>query len=262
MSKAPERHGMASRSATLSVLFADVSGFTAVAQRMPPAELGAMMNLLFSHLTDEVRAHRGTLDKYIGDAVMAFWGAPLDDPQHARHAVQAALAMQARLPAIHAEMVARGWPALELNIGIHTGAVVVGDMGSRHRRAYTALGDAVNLAARLQAFSSRHGLGLVVGNTTRAACGDLPCLPLGPLQVRGRDTPEPVWLPLPPDGPADTSATLAAWQRMQAAAADGRADDALVVLDELQHRPGLAAVCRWQRDALSDPATAAATRTA
>jgi adenylate cyclase len=97
MSRSPERYGMVSRNATLTVLFADVSGFTATAQRMPPAELGAMMNLLFSHLTDVVRDHRGTLDKYIGDALMAFWGAPLDDPDHARHAVAAALAIPPRV---------------------------------------------------------------------------------------------------------------------------------------------------------------------
>ena len=258
MSRSPERYGMASRNATLTVLFADVSGFTAVAQRMPPAELGAMMNLLFSHLTDVVRAHRGTLDKYIGDALMAFWGAPLDDPDHARHAVAAALAMQARLPAIHAEMAARGWPALRLNIGINTGTVVVGDMGSRHRRAYTVLGDAVNLAARLQAFSSQHGLGLVVGDATHAALGSLPCLPLGSLPVRGRDVPEPVWQPLspPPDGPADAAAVSAVWLRMQAAAQAGRPADAVVLLDTLQHQPGLAALCRWQREALQMQAAA------
>ncbi len=258
-SRSPERYGMVSRNATLTVLFADVSGFTATAQRMPPAELGAMMNLLFSHLTDVVRDHRGTLDKYIGDALMAFWGAPLDDPDHARHAVAAALAMQARLPAIHAEMAARGWPALRLNIGINTGTVVVGDMGSRHRRAYTVLGDAVNLAARLQAFSSQHGLGLVVGDATHAALGSLPCLPLGSLPVRGRDVLEPVWQPLspPPDGPADPAAVTAAWLRMQAAAQGGRPADAVALLETLQHQPGLDALCRWQREALQTQAAAA-----
>ena len=202
MSLQPERYTMTSRSAELTVMFADVSGFTGVAEHMPPAELGAMMNLLFSHLTDVVRAHRGTLDKYIGDSVMAFWGAPLDDPEHARHAVDAAQAMLDRLPAIHAEMATHGWPPLRLNIGINTGTVVVGDMGSRHRRAYTVMGDAVNMAARLQAFCSRYGLGLVVGDAThnalRRSAGQtvgglrdtLPCLPLGPaVAARARCRP-------------------------------------------------------------------------
>ncbi|WP_162520855.1 CHASE2 domain-containing protein [Pseudaquabacterium pictum] len=253
MSLAPERHTMGSRSAELTVLFADVSGFSAVAERMPPAELGAMMNLLFSHLTDVVRAHRGTLDKYIGDAVMAFWGAPLDDPAHARHAVDAALAMQARLPQIHAELAARGWPALQLNIGINTGVVVVGDMGSRHRRAYTVMGDVVNLAARLQAFSSRYGLGLVVGEATQTALGDAPCLPLGTLPVRGRATGLPAWAPLapPPQGPADAGGVATRWAQLLAAVQAGRPVEAHALLDVLQQQPGLAGLCRWQRQVLA-----------
>ena len=248
MARQPERHTMGSRSAELTVLFADVSGFSAVAERMPPAELGAMMNLLFSHLTDVVRDHRGTLDKYIGDSVMAFWGAPLDDPAHARHAVQAAHAMLARLPAIHAEMATHGWPALQLHIGINTGTMVVGDMGSRHRRAYTVLGDAVNLAARLQGFSSRYALGLVVGDATRAALGDQPCLPLGMVNVRGRDGGLPAWQPLPPTlASAAVPALQQTWAQLQQARRAGRTEEASSLLDSLQHEPALAMLCRWQR---------------
>ncbi len=260
MSREPARHSMHSRSAELSVLFADVSGFSAMAERMPPAELGAMMNLLFSHLTDVVREHRGTLDKYIGDAVMAFWGAPLDDPEHARHAVAAALAMQSRLPAIHAEMAARGWPALQLNIGVNTGSMVVGDMGSRHRRAYTVMGDAVNLAARLQAFSSSHGLGLVIGGASRAALGNQPCLSLGWLSVRGRDVGLPVWQPLPRLADQDQAADALArrWQQMRQALETGDLAEAEALLEALAaasadgaavQRPA-ATLLAWQRGAL------------
>jgi adenylate cyclase len=252
MSLAPERYGMGSRSAELTVLFADVSGFTAVAAHMPPAELGAMMNLLFSHLTDVVRAHRGTLDKYIGDSVMAFWGAPLDDPDHARQAVDAALAMQARLPAIHAELAAQGWPALQLNIGINTGSMVVGDMGSRHRRAYTVMGDAVNLAARLQAFCSRYGLGLVLGDATHNALHNrrqsLPCLPLGPLALRGRDAGQPAWQPLAGLDAASAERLISAWQDLRRLVRSGRPAQALAQIDALAAaHPALAPLCRWQR---------------
>ncbi len=252
MSLQPERYTMGSRSAELTVLFADVSGFSAVAEHMPPAELGAMMNLLFSHLTDVVRAHRGTLDKYIGDSVMAFWGAPLDDPDHARHAVDAAQAMLARLPAIHAELAAQGWPALQLNIGINTGTVVVGDMGSRHRRAYTVMGDAVNLAARLQAFCSRYGLGLVVGDATHDAlhrAGDArPCLPLGPVALRGRDAGQPSWQPLAGLDAATAEPLIAAWQALRRAVRAGRPAQALAQIDALAlAHPALAPLCRWQR---------------
>ncbi len=252
MSLQPERYSMGSRSAELTVMFADVSGFSAVAEHMPPAELGAMMNLLFSHLTDVVRAHRGTLDKYIGDSVMAFWGAPLDDPDHARHAVDAAQAMLARLPAIHTELAAQGWPALRLNIGINTGSMVVGDMGSRHRRAYTVMGDAVNLAARLQAFCSRYGLGLVLGDATHDAlhhAGDArPCLPLGPVALRGRDAGQPTWQPLAGLDATSAEPLIAAWKDLRRVVRAGRPAQALVQIDALAAaHPALAPLCRWQR---------------
>ncbi len=256
MGQAPSRYTMHSRSAELTVLFADVQGFSALAERMPPAELGAMMNLLFSHLTDVVRAHRGTLDKYIGDAVMAFWGAPLDDPDHARHAVTAALAMRARLPALHAEMASHGWPALEIHIGINTGQMVVGDMGSRHRRAYTVMGDAVNLAARLQALASRHALGLVVGDTTQRALAQgavlQPCLALGPMAVRGRDAPVLAWHPLVwPRGQAVSAAALAhTWDALREAVRAGRQAEANALLQTLQPYTALQPLCQWQRGLL------------
>ncbi len=248
MSRSPERYTMGSRSAELTVLFADVSGFSAVAQRMAPAELGAMMNLLFSHLTDVVRAHRGTLDKYIGDSVMAFWGAPLDDPDHARHAVDAAQAMLARLPQIHAELAARGWPTLQLNIGINTGNMVVGDMGSRHRRAYTVMGDAVNLAARLQAFCSRYGLGLVLGDATHNALHDRPCLPLGPVALRGLDAGQPAWQPLAGLDAAAAEPVIDAWQGLRRLVHAGHSAAALAQIATLEvAHPVLAPLCRWQR---------------
>jgi len=255
MSREPGRYTMVSRSAELTVLFADVAGFTSLAQRMSPSDISAMMNLLFSHLTEVLRAHGGTLDKYIGDAVMAFWGAPLDDPDHARHAVAAALAMRARLPAIQAELASRGWPALELNIGINTGSMVVGDMGSRHRRAYTVMGDAVNLAARLQDLCSRQRLGLVIGDATRAAIAPQLCLALGQVEVRGRQGLLPIWLPLPwragEDAQAD--ALAARWAAIWQAQRDGRLAQARALLDGLPDMDREGPLYRWQVQQLLQP---------
>ena len=249
MAREPGRYSMRSRSTELTVLFADVHGFSGLAEHMPPAELGAMMNLIFSHLTDVIREHRGTLDKYIGDSVMAFWGAPLDDPEHARHALAAAHAMRDRLPKLHAEMATRGWPPLEINIGINTGSMVVGDMGSRHRRAYTVMGDAVNLAARVQALCSQFGLGLVVGDATRQALGDTLCLALGRILVRGRDAPIQAWHPLRFKAGQDLHADVFCreWARMRQAVEGKRADEAHALLDALQANLSLQPLCRWQR---------------
>ena len=249
MSREPGRYSMRGRSAEMTVLFADVHGFSRLAERMPAPELGAMMNLIFSHLTDVIREHRGTLDKYIGDSVMAFWGAPLDDPAHAAHALAAALAMRERLPALHAAMAQRGWPALEINIGINTGTMVVGDMGSQHRRAYTVMGDAVNLAARVQALCSQFGLGLVIGDATRQALGSTLCLALGHIKVRGRDAPIKVWHPLRFQAGQDLHADVFAreWARMRQAVEAGRSGEAQALLDALQVNQSLQALCQWQR---------------
>ena len=257
MSRHAERYTMAPRDAELSVLFADVQGFSRIANRLPAAELSAMMNLLFLHLTDVVRAHRGTLDKYIGDAVMAFWGAPLEDPQHQRHAVDAALAMRERLPRINADLAEHGWPPVDLHIGVNSGHMVVGDMGSRHRRAYTVLGDAVNVAARLQTLCSGHALGVVVGEATaRAVQSHVWCLPLGAVAIRGRDASEQAWV-MPPRSPHSPSSRsevdriTALWLAMREAADGGDIDRARALLDRIDAVwPGFAA-CAWQRDQLA-----------
>lgn len=198
MARDPSRYGMQGRSAELSVMFADLRGFTALSETLPPAELAALINEFLSEMTDIVRHHGGTLDKYVGDAVMAFWGAPLADPAHARHAVEAALAMQAAMPALNRIFERRGWPALGLGIGINTGTMVVGDLGSRHRRAYTVLGDAVNVAARLQELTSHYGAGIVIGQSTRQALADWPCEELDTVVLRGRRAPETIFVPRSP----------------------------------------------------------------
>lgn len=196
MSRDPTHYNMEGRSVEMTVLFADVRGFTALAEGMPPGDLARLMNDYFSSMTDVIRRHRGTLDKYIGDAVVAFWGAPLPDPEHARHAVSAGVEMQAELIAVNRRFAARGWPALRIGIGINTGTMVVGDMGSRHRRSYTVLGDAVNLASRLEGLSVHYDAGVIIGEATRRQVSDWPCRTLGSVTVRGRTAPVVIYEPL------------------------------------------------------------------
>lgn len=198
MSHDPARYDMRGRSAELTVLFADIRGFTALSETLPAADLALLMNEFLSDVTDVVRAHGGTLDKYVGDAVMAFWGAPLDDPAHAGHAIDAAFGMLAALPALNARFAARGWPALALGIGINTGAMVVGDLGSRHRRAYTVLGDAVNVAARLQELCGHYRLPILIGEATRHAIANRSCRRVDTVTLRGRQAPTTVYEPLSP----------------------------------------------------------------
>ena len=187
---------MEGRNAELTVLFADIRGFTALSEGMDPKTLTRLINVYLGVMTDVIRANRGTLDKYIGDAIMAFWGAPLSDPENARHAVLTALSMQKALAAQAEPFRARGWPALEIGIGINTGMMTVGDMGSPVRKAYTVMGDAVNLASRLEGITKAYGVGIVVGEVTRARISDISFRELDRVKVKGKDEPVSIFEPL------------------------------------------------------------------
>src|SRR5690606_8159985 len=154
----------------LTIVFADIRGFTRFAETMEPAALREYINTFLTGMTGIIHAHRGTVDKYMGDAVMAFWGAPVDDPAHADHAVAAAIAMQSEVRRMSEAFHARGLPPLAVGIGINTGVVRVGDMGSRLRRAYTVIGDAVNLASRLEGLTKQYEVPIIVGEGTVQRC--------------------------------------------------------------------------------------------
>ncbi|MAQ15043.1 MAG: hypothetical protein CMN30_09650 [Sandaracinus sp.] len=154
------------RQAELTMLFSDIAGFTSVAETMDPDDLVAVLAEYLEGLSDAIRSHRGTVDKYIGDAIMAFWGAPQDDADHVRHACEGALAMKARLAELQASWDARGLPRLETRIGLNTGDVLVGNFGAATRLNYTVMGDPVNLASRLENLNKRYGTGIIVGQAT------------------------------------------------------------------------------------------------
>ena len=166
MARDPARYDMRAENRELTVMFCDMRNFTQVSERLPPEDVRGLVNRFFSSMTAAIRAHRGTLDKYIGDAIMAFWGAPLADPDHALHAVQAALAMAQRLNALNADLRERGLPQIGVGIGLNTGLVCVGDMGSDIRRSYTVMGDAVNLASRIEALTRHYGVDVLAGDST------------------------------------------------------------------------------------------------
>lgn len=198
MARNPESYSMEGRNAELTVLFADIRSFTSLSEGMAPTELAHLMNDYFGAMTDVIRARRGTLDKYIGDAIMAFWGAPVADAEHARHAVQTALAMQQAVAALAEPFRARGWPPLQIGIGINSGTMTVGDMGSPVRKAYTVMGDAVNLASRLEGITKEYGVGVVVGEATRQALPDMVFRELDRVRVKGKDEPVTIYEPLGP----------------------------------------------------------------
>jgi adenylate cyclase len=203
------RHGtdprtLEAQSCEITILFADIRQFTALSEALPSAQVVRLLNEVMSFLARHVASHGGTLDKFLGDGVMAFWGAPLPMEDHADRAVACACRMMADLAGLNARLRANGWPAIRLGIGIHTGEAAVGNMGSSERRAYTAVGDAVNLAARLEALSS-HGLAAVlVSEACVRRCRAHRFRYLGRQAIRGRRAGVEVYTPCGlPDGPPD-----------------------------------------------------------
>jgi len=187
MRESGEPFSMEGLSRRLSVLFCDVRNFTALSEKLPPRELSAMLNAYLTTMTQIIHDNRhGTIDKYVGDAIMAFWGAPEANPEHDRGAVEAALAMQRRMPSLAEEFTSRGWPAFSIGIGINTGTMSIGDMGSKFRKAYTVLGDAVNLASRLEALTKEYGVGIIAGENTVAAVRSIAWRELDRVRVVGK----------------------------------------------------------------------------
>jgi class 3 adenylate cyclase len=198
----------------VTVMFSDVAGFTALSEGLGPPQLVQVMNAYLSAMTDIVEAHGGFVDKYIGDAIVAVFGAPLDDAAHARNAVAAALACAAKLDAMNKE-AARPFLGhrLEARIGLNSGLALVGNIGSARRFNYTVMGDTVNLASRLEGANKFYGSTIMCAEAVRAAIADDPFAwrELDRVQVKGRAQPVPILEPL------GMGATLAADARMRAA---------------------------------------------
>ncbi|TAX77311.1 adenylate/guanylate cyclase domain-containing protein [Rhizobium ruizarguesonis] len=202
LSNDPSQLKLGGERRTLSVLFSDVRGFTTIAETLKdePEQLTGLINRLLTPLSDVVMDHGGTIDKYMGDCIMAFWNAPLDDPDHALHAVKASLAMQAAISSLNGELereaAARGGGphVLKMGVGINTGECIVGNMGSTRRFDYSCLGDSVNLASRLEGASKNYGVALLLGEeTARLVAGTYTVIELDRIIVKGRTVPSPVY---------------------------------------------------------------------
>jgi len=197
MTRNPGTYSMQPKTAELTILFSDIRGFTKISEGLSPDALREYINDYLTEMSTIIRSgHKGTLDKYIGDAIMAFWGAPMADAQQPRNAVLAALDMQKACRTLNERFKARGWPALTIGVGINSGSVRVGDMGSQLRRAYTAMGDAVNVASRLEGRTKHYGVGILVGEATRRQADDIAWREIDRIRVKGKDEAITVYEPL------------------------------------------------------------------
>jgi adenylate cyclase len=250
----PEMLRLGGERRELTLLFSDLAGFTSISEKLPPDGVAKVINAYLTEMTRVILAEGGTVDKFIGDAVMAFWGAPLDDPEHALRATRAAIAMQEAMDGLQESYHAMGLGNVGLRIGLNTGPAAVGNMGSEDRFDYTALGDAVNLASRLEGVNKMYGTRILLSKTTEKLLGDaIKLRPVDRVRVKGKEEPIDIYTPCDNDEliarsdaaleayrAQDWAAARKAWQEvLQHAPDDSVAKVFLRRIDEFeQHPPG------------------------
>ena len=235
MAKQPESYSMGGESLEMTVLFADIRDFTSIAENRKPRDLKDLINTHFTKMTRCIQDQRGTVDKYIGDAIMAFWGAPVRDEHHARRALECGLAMQQALRELDPVFAKKRWPALRIGVGINCGTMSVGDMGSEFRRSYTVMGDAVNLASRLEDLTKEYGVGILVSENIVRAVQGFVYREVDKVRVRGKQEGVAIFEPIGVQGTVDGD-TLAGVAYFHVALAYFRAqrwDEAEALLQEL-----------------------------
>ena len=196
MVKDPDSYSMKAANKELTVMFCDMRGFTKMSEQMEPTQLQELLNGVFSRLTNLIRANRGTIDKYMGDCVMAFWGAPVDTPSHAALASKTSMEMALAVHKINEDHRAKGIPEIGIGIGLNTGTMCVGDMGSDIRRSYTVIGDSVNLGSRLEGLSKAYGVDIVVSESTRRLAPDFAWQELDKVRVKGKEQAVSIFYPV------------------------------------------------------------------
>ena len=196
ISKQPEATNLSGESRKLTVFFCDLINFSGVAEQLNPKQLVMLLNEYFTAMTAILYKHGATIDKYIGDSIMAFWGAPIAHEDHARRAVLAAFEMHIEIKRLSGEFIKKGWPGPTMGIGINTGMMNVGNMGSRYRVSYTVIGDAVNLGSRLQTLTRTYHVPTVVGEETAQSIEDVVFMELDTVVARGKRKQTRIYQPV------------------------------------------------------------------
>jgi adenylate cyclase len=248
----PELLELGGEERELTLLFADLANFTTMSEKLAPRAVVAVLGKYFDAMSTVIYRHSGTVDKYIGDGIMAFWGAPLPDDRHAERALQAAIDMQDQFGKLARRLERKGAPVMSMRIGIHTGNVIVGNVGSRARFAYTAIGDAVNLASRLEGANKAYGTSILLSEATVLRLKDQVSLrPVDSVMVKGRTDAVMIFTPCADETLADLSRaaldafnrraleqSLALWRQLLSAyPADGIAAAFVKRIESLQSAP-------------------------
>jgi adenylate cyclase len=235
MAEHPDEYSMHGQSLDMTVLFADIRDFTSIAETRTPQDLKDLINTYFTRMTICIQDKRGTVDKYIGDAIMAFWGAPVHDADHARRALECGLAMQKTLRELDPLFAKKRWPMLRIGVGLNCGTMSVGDMGSHFRRSYTVMGDAVNLASRLEDLTKEYGVGVLVSENIVRAVEGFVYREVDKVRVKGKREGVAIFEPIGAQGEVsgDTLAEIARFHQALAHFRAQRWDEAEALLEAL-----------------------------
>jgi adenylate cyclase len=196
MSNSDEEFTLKGENREMTVFFSDVRGFTTISESLEAAELCDLINAILTPVTRIIHENKGTIDKYIGDAIMAFWGAPMYNDKHAYLAVKAGLTVINEFDIINAHFKLKNWPEVDLGVGLNTGDMVVGNMGSEFRIAYTVMGDTVNLGSRLEGLTKQYGVKMIVSESTRTAAPEFAYRELDWVRVKGKNKPIKIYEPI------------------------------------------------------------------
>jgi adenylate cyclase len=248
LAKHPEKLKLGGEIKLITIMFCDIRGFTTLSEGLSAGELGQLINDFLTPMTEIITEHQGTIDKYIGDCIMAFWNAPLDDPDHAKNAVSAAQAMRRKLVELNEEWGKAGRRQIHIGIGVNTGECCVGNFGSQQRFDYSLLGDPVNLSSRLEGLTKQYGVDLVIGEDTAELLDDPSLIELDLVAVKGKSRAVRIYTIL--EHPIETvqfnaqhGALLAAYRRRDWNTALSMLED-----ETLRAEPGMAAVYDVFRD--------------
>ena len=236
MADNPTKYSMESEKRELSVLFTDIRGFTTISERLDADELSALLNRFLTPMTRVVHDTKGTIDKYMGDCVMAFWGAPMQNENHAASAVRAGLGMLRALEKLNMDLWKEGEPELAIGVGVNTGTMSVGNMGSRFRRAYTVLGDAVNLGSRLEGLTKAYGVNFIVSSFTVDEAPEFVYREVDRVRVKGKLLPVVIYEVVGEQGdvPREEMARLKQWEQFLKLYRKQAWDAAEGILDDLR----------------------------
>tara|TARA_R110000782_G_scaffold166718_4_gene258629 strand:+ start:529 stop:1776 length:1248 start_codon:yes stop_codon:yes gene_type:complete len=205
LSRLPKGLSTEGESKTLTVFFCDLQNFTSISEELNPKQLNKLLNEYFTVMTEILFKHGGTIDKYIGDAIMAFWNAPTEQTEHAQRSVEASLEMTQAIQTLAKKFISQGWPQLSMGVGINTGRANVGNMGSKYRMTYTAIGDAVNLASRIESLTRTYRVPIIISEHTYKQLQGITCRELDQVRVRGKHQLTRLYQPLCYDNEVDAA---------------------------------------------------------